>query len=74
MSTFDFNAGNWRIEAWDGGYPVWVHLYRKEGDEWVEIAHCIRHSDMRDLKYVIDRMMDQLPHHRMLEGNEHELK
>jgi hypothetical protein len=52
--------GEWEIEHWQGGHPVWCFI-RYQGKE---IGH-IRHTDLQDLKYGIERLMkaarDALP-------------
>jgi hypothetical protein len=48
MATF----GNWTIEAWTGGYPVWCFL----SYEGKEINH-IRHTDLVDLQYAVERLI-----------------
>lgn len=55
------NAGPWELKHWRGGYPVWCQLYYN-GEQ---VAHGIRHTELHDLKYVIERALievrDELP-------------
>lgn len=44
------NAGDWKIDTWKGGYPVWCEI--SYGDsKFVKI----RHTELRDLEYAVRR-------------------
>jgi hypothetical protein len=43
-------AGNFKINVWQGGYPVWCVI--SYGDK--ELAQ-LRHTELRDLEYAVRR-------------------
>lgn len=45
-------AGDFMINIWEGGYPVWCEL--KQGGQ---LLCKLRHSDLRDLEYTVNRAM-----------------
>lgn len=48
-----FTAGKFEIETYTEGYPNWMRITH----DGKEIAHGIHHSELRDLAYVISRML-----------------
>lgn len=47
------SAGNFKIEVWKGGYPVWCVI--KHGNSQVKIPH----YELSDLKYAVDKAMQE---------------
>lgn len=45
-------AGNFEIEVWRGGYPVWC-VVSHHGVERFRISH----TELRDLQYTVEKAM-----------------
>ena len=43
--------GNFKIEVWEGGYPIWCEL--AYGDNIFKMHH----KDLSDLKYAVESMI-----------------
>lgn len=47
-------AGNFKIDVWRGGYPVWC-VIRYGGEEVAQIHH----GELSDLRYAVEKAMQQ---------------
>ena len=54
MAQLLFRAGNFEIETWTDGHPMWWKI-RHEGKELTHL-HSIHHKELKDLAYVLERM------------------
>jgi hypothetical protein len=47
-------AGNWKINPWVGGYPIWCELFYR-GERLTQV----RHTELRDLEYAVKRAINE---------------
>lgn len=62
-----FKAGEFSVEAWTEGYPIWVTIKHGARD-----MGGIHHSELRDLAYVIERMIASVGA-KLPDGHRHEV-
>ena len=48
-------AGNFEIDVWKGGYPVWCHLKYEGKDVKISLSH----NELSDLHYVVTKAMQE---------------
>lgn len=53
-------AGQFKVEAWTGGWPVWCHVYWDNGTHGEKKFHGLKVDDLRDLRYCLDEMIRKL--------------